>query len=105
MAKSKDKELGTGELFRKTEPPKEEPPPADNSDLVGRIYPVGVGLTAGEVRALDAIGVRYDVARNALIRFATRKFIIDFRAGLIDLNTITEDAPRVRRPLRRLKMP
>ena len=103
---AKDEKLGTGELFRKTEPEEAPPWPADNSDLnEGRIWSNGVGLTGGEIRALDAIGQRYDVARNALIRYATRKFIIDFRAGLIDLTMITEDKPAVRRPLRRLKMP
>jgi hypothetical protein len=103
---AKDKELGTGELFRKTEPEETKPWPADNSDInEGRIWANGVGLRTGEIAALDAIGKKYDLARNALIRYAVRKLILDWRAGLIDLSVDTEAKPTVRRPLRRLKMP
>ena len=100
-------DLGSGELFRKTEKPKGlQQWPEDNSDLdLGRIMPSGVGLRTGEIAALDQIALRHDVARNGLIRFAVRKFILDYRAGEIDLGIITEPKPVTRRPLQRLKMP
>jgi hypothetical protein len=102
----KDKELGTGELFRKTEPKKGPEWPDDNSDLdEGRIMANCVGLRWGEIQALDAIAARFELARNALIRLAVRRMILDFRAGNLDLMKLAEDRPPVRQPRRRLRMP
>lgn len=75
----------------------------DNSDLEeGRIIPNGVGLTAGEVAAVDEIAKQYGLSRNALLRFAVRSFILNFRSGLIDLAPLIETPPT---PKKRLRMP
>jgi len=90
----------------KTEQPSGKPWPVDNSDLdEGRIVANGVGLRQGELDALDQIGQRHDLARNALIRFAVRRFLLAWRAGEIDLEKAAEAKPPVRQPRRRLKMP
>lgn len=67
-------------------------PSVDLSDLDGNIQSTGVGLTMGEIEALNEIGrilgEQMDsdpVARNALIRIATRLLIADYRAGNLDL--------------------
>lgn len=90
-------------------PPAEMIPqhPADNSDLDrGRIVPNGVGISEGERDALDAIGARYDIARNALIRYAVRRFLVDFRAGKIDLAAAPDKPHKLeRRPKRQIVMP
>lgn len=76
---------------------------ADNSDLdAGNIRPLGVGLRAGEVEALDNIAAKYGIARNALLRFAVRYFILQFRAGKVDLTDQVETPPP---PKKRLTMP
>ena len=85
-------------IFQKTEP---GPAPADNSDInQGNIKPVGVGLTAGEISAIDTIGEQNQLTRNALLRFAARRFIIEYRAGRINLETEAPPPPK-----RKLKMP
>lgn len=91
-----------GDLFAKTEQPASSP--ADNSDLeTGNIRPLGVGLRAGEVAALDAITAELGgIARNALLRFAVRWFILQYRAGKVDLSGFVEEPPP---PKRKLKMP
>lgn len=106
------KQQDLSNLFAKTEPAEEtgqpgQSWPADNSDLdSGRISAVGVGLTVGEIAALDDIGNRHDLARNALIRYAARRFILDWRSGKVQLTGITEDKPRpIRQPKKRLQMP
>lgn len=77
--------------------------PGDNSDLdAGNIRPLGVGLRLGEVAALDIIAERYGIARNALLRLAVRRLILDFRAGKVDLTDQIETPPP---PKKRLKMP
>lgn len=90
----------------KTEQPSGHPWPEDNSDLdEGRIMANGVGLRLGELGALDQIGQKYDLARNALIRFAVRRLILDWRAGKVDLESVAEAKPPVKQPRRRLRMP
>lgn len=81
--------------------------PADNSDLDrGRIIPNGVGITEGERDAIDAIGERHDMTRNALIRYAVRRFLVDYRAGKIDLAAVPEKPKRPKRmPKRQLVLP
>ena len=66
---------------------------ADNSDLdTGKITPVGTGLKEGEKQALKAIAEQNDYTLNALMRYALRLFIVDVRAGKIDL-TAAEATP------------
>ena len=84
MAEKKSARLG---VFRKTE----GQPSAENADLdEGGIRSTGVGLTRGEIAALDKIGAELGdfiqsdpVARHALVRIAVRRFIEAFRSGEI----------------------
>ena len=63
----------------------QEPEPGDNADLdEGRIVSAGVGITEGELAAVDALAERYEVSRNALMRIAVRLFIEGVRAGTIN---------------------
>ena len=88
-------------IFAKTEPG--AGPATDSSDLdSGNVRPLGVGLRAGEVAALDQIANQYGVARNALLRFAVRYFILQFRAGKVDISGQVEAPPP---PKKRLKFP
>ena len=83
---------GTGleDIFKRTGAESGGP---DLTDLdAGNIQSTGVGLRQGEIDALDAIGRALGSelgseppARNALIRLATRKLIIEYRAGKLDL--------------------
>jgi hypothetical protein len=63
---------------------------------------MGVGLRAGEIAALDVIANQYGIARNALLRFAVRQFILEWRAGKIDLSGQVETPPP---PKKKLNMP
>ena len=85
--------------FKKTTIP--QAPPPDNSDLdEGRIISSGVGITEGELDALDVIKAQYETTRNALMHLAIRHFIEDVRAGRFDLEAEFEDPEK---PKRRLK--
>lgn len=104
MAK-KDEPLG---IFTKTEKPAEatpSPTQADNSDLdTGPILPSGVGLRQGEVEALKQIAAAYDISRNALLRYAARRLILDYRAGKLDLSGLVEKPPE-HTPRNRMRYP
>lgn len=112
---AENKQPGWANPLAKTEAPASSgwapptPPaewPADNSDLdEGNVRPSGVGLREGEIKALDQIAVKYDLARNAILRMAARRLILDYRAGRLDLTGQIEDKPPRRDPRRRLKMP
>lgn len=76
---------------------------ADNTDLdEGNVRPLGVGLRIGEVAALDEIAAQYGITRNSLLRFAIRHFILQFRAGKVDLSRQVEAPPP---PKKKLAMP
>ena len=80
-------------VFSKTEP---DPVPAggDLSDLDrGRIISQGVGLTEGELDALQALAAQLGVKRNGLMRFAIRRFLQQVLAGEIDLAQFVESVP------------
>jgi hypothetical protein len=97
---ARKKETGLNDLFKKTEA---EPWPADNSDLdEGNIRPSGVGLREGEIRALDEIAAVYDIARNAVLHYAARRLILDYRAGKVDLSNLVEIPVK---PKKRLRLP
>ena len=69
-------------------------PPADNSDLSqGNIRALGIGLSEGERNALTAIAEEHGIARNALGRYALRWFILQYRAGAIDLTSVIREPP------------
>lgn len=76
---------------------------SDNSDLnQGNIKPLGVGLSEGERSALDGIAGEHGISRNSLLRFAIRWFIVQYRAGDIDLTSMIETPPP---PKKRLGLP
>lgn len=80
--------------------------PEDNSDLdSGTVRASGVGLRDGEIKALDAMASKYDMARNQLIRLAVRRLLLDYRAGKLDLEGMAEDKPPKREPKRKIRMP
>jgi phage terminase Nu1 subunit (DNA packaging protein) len=88
-------------VFSKTEP---DPAPAGgaSSDLDrGRIISQGVGLTEGELDALQALAAQLGVKRNGLMRFAIRRFLQQVLAGEIDLAQFVESVPASNR----LKLP
>lgn len=85
--------------FRKTEG--KQPDLTDNSDLdEGRVVTSGVGITQGELRAVDELAKRHEVSRNSLMRLAIRLFIIDARSGAINLEEYFEEPEK---PKKRLK--
>ncbi len=77
----------------------------DNDNWVlskGRTIPIGVGLREGEIRYLDEIAEDNDVTRHAILHYAVRSFLIDYRAGKIDLSPMLEEPPV---PKKKLKLP
>lgn len=98
--KVKNQSLG---IFSSTGPAPKAKAQADNSDLNGgKIAPVGVGLMTGEKQALRALAEAQGLTLNALMRFALRRFIVDVRAGKIDLDAEqAEPEPQKKR----LKLP
>jgi len=77
-------------ILSKTEPAA----PGDFSDLDrGRIISQGVGLTEGELDALQALAAQLGVKRNGLMRFAIRRFLQQVLAGEIDLAQFVESVP------------
>lgn len=77
--------------------------PGKNDDLnSGKIIPNGVGLTEGEVAAVDSIAAEHGLTRNALLRFAVRTFILNYRSGNIDLENYIFTPPP---PKRKLELP
>jgi hypothetical protein len=104
MAKKPD----LSNIFAKTEGKGQ----ADLSDLdEGNIRPTGVGLREGEISALDDIGRELGglmdaepIARNALMRIATRRFIAAVRAGDITLEELAEYFDRPEKPQPKLRL-
>lgn len=75
--------------------------PADNSDLnTGKIAPVGTGLTEGERAALKSLAAEHELSLNALMRFALRRFIVQVRAGEIDLEAEQAEPEPAKKRLR-----
>lgn len=62
----------------------------------------GVGLKQSEMDLIDAYAARYGVARNALMRFATRFFLQALESGALELDQYIEAPPP---PPKRLNMP
>ncbi len=96
---AKPKSLG---ILSKTEPTTPPTPGGDFSDLDrGRIVSQGVGLTEGELAALQALADRLGVKRNGLMRWAIRRFLKQALSGEIDLAGFVEIVPASSR----LKLP
>ena len=90
-------------IFAKTEtlPGQETEAGPDISDLdAGVIHASGVGLKTGELAALNDIADKLGIARNALMRFAIRWFIYNYRAGVIDMTRFVEQPPPPKKVLR-----
>lgn len=79
--------------LRRTDPePEAIQAPASNADLDrGRIVSSGVGITEGELQALDSLAARYDTTRNSLMHMAIRDFIERVRSGELDPGARLED--------------
>ena len=101
-AKVKKPAQSLGIFSRTGSAPSVKAQPADNSDLSGSIKPVGVGITAGEKEALKTIAESNELTLNALMRFALRRFIVQVRAGEIDLEAEQAEPEPVKK---RLKLP
>jgi hypothetical protein len=59
---------------------------------------VGVGLKESEIAQLDTIAAELGVARNALARFAIRRFLAEYRAGRVTVPIESEERRRVKMP-------
>lgn len=93
-----DKKLN---VFAKTEPGEPNPAVTGNADLDrGNIQATGIGLRAGELEALQAIADRLDLARNAVMRWGLRWFILQYRAGKVDLSQFIVEPPPPKKKLR-----
>jgi hypothetical protein len=96
------KQTGVENIFARTEPDA-TPAVVDVSDLnKGNIRAVGVGLTGGEMAAVQAIADSLELARNAVLRYAVRWFVMQYRAGRIDLAGNVHEPPT---PKKKLSMP
>ncbi len=94
------KKVTMPKLMQRTETAGNQPAtPAMDLDA-GVIKAVSTGLKQGEIAALDAIAEANDLARNAVMRFAIRKFLIDYRDGRVDLSGAFEVETK-----RRFKLP
>ena len=91
------------DVFGRTEPAADQAAVDDNSDLDdGRIEAMGLGLSTGEVSAIEAIASEHEITRNATLRFAVRWFIKAYRAGQVDIAGFIEKPPP---PKKKLRMP
>ena len=92
-----------GNIFKRTEPAAS----GDNAEsqtrqeipASGRTMSVGVGLKESEVALMDHIATEFSIARNALLRFAVRRFLEQYMAGEIDLDAYMEK-PKPKNKLR-----
>ena len=74
----------------------------DLSDLnQGKVSPIGVGLTEGELNAIKVLAEAHNVAPHALLKLAVREFIKTARAGKIDIETYFEVPPPPKKRLKR----
>jgi len=79
------KPTGLNDLFTSTLGKVAQVQSGDNADLdEGRIQTVGIGIRLGETSAIDEIAKKHGISRNALMRLAIRKFILEVRAGEFD---------------------
>ncbi len=99
MAKKQSQPLD--DIFKKTEPEPDQPGAAGDIPATGRTLSVGVGLKESEISMLDTVAAELDVARNAVMRYAIRYFLAQYRAGIVN------PAGDVREPKvkKQLKMP
>lgn len=89
------------DIFKKTEGKAQAKQTEAPSEVPsgGRTIAVGVGLKEAEVAELDKIVEKFDITRNALMRYAIRYFLSQYNAGEIKLDV---EEPEVKK---KLKMP
>jgi hypothetical protein len=83
-----------------------------NQDLdQGNIRPTGVGLREGEIQAVDALGAELGamlesepIARNALIRIAVRRLIVDLRSGAMSYDDLGAYFTKPKKPKLKLDL-
>jgi len=85
-------------IFSKTE--QADYQDVDISDLdAGRTIPQGVGIKEGTIDALQSLASQFKISRNALMKFAIRRFLLDYRAGKINLSEFIEIPPEPKRKI------
>lgn len=62
-------------------------PPAAAGDALesGTVRPIGVGLTGGEIAALDSLAKQWATNRHTLLKLAVRLFLRSVLSGSLDL--------------------
>jgi hypothetical protein len=106
MAKKQD----LSNIFSRTEPG--DSGGVDLSDLDrGNIKSTGVGLRQGEIDYLDLIGRALGdymqsepIPRNALMRLACRRFLVEYKTGSLTLEELAAYFDRPDRPQPKLKL-
>lgn len=84
------------DIFKRTE---EGAPAEDLEDLeTGRTISTGYGDKEGIIAGLDAIARERGVSRNELLRFAVRRFLLDYRAGRVTLEVREEVRRKLKLP-------
>lgn len=88
-----------------TTPP--DTPRAATVPTHGHTRPLGVGLSEGEIEALQAIADGLDISRHAVARFAIYYFLGDYLSGGPAVAALASsiEVPEVKRPARRLRLP
>jgi len=97
---AKTKQTVKEDIFKSTT--RRSAKPKKDTLNAGNTRPVGVGLTEGEINALDLIAEEISnkyslLSRNQLIKLAIRRLIKDYHAGQVDLSglIVTETKSRV----------
>ena len=90
MARPQKTQPDLGSIFQKTQPapaatPATDVPASPDIPAEGRTLPVGVGLKESELALVDELALELGVARNALIRYAVRYLLSEYRAGRLKL--------------------
>ena len=59
---------------------------------------IGVALSSQEVDELDTIAEQHDVTRNSVLRYAIRRFLLEYEMGAVDLKTKPTRSKRLKMP-------
>jgi len=62
----------------------------------GKAKPIGVLLTPADIEKLNSIAGELDESRHKILQFAVRKFINDYRAGNIEVETTTQTIKKLK---------
>lgn len=63
----------------------------------GKLKTVSVGLKEGEIEALDQIAGDQKIARNSLMRYIIRRFLVDYQEGrvTVEIEEKTTRSPKM----------